>query len=173
MAPRIETARLVLRSYLPDDLDAHLAIHRDPLVMRYLGPPSSREDCWRRLLGGPTLWDWLGYGYWSVERREDGAYLGHIGFADFKRDVMPSLDGLPEMGWIFASAAHGQGYALEAGQAALRWADEALAAPETVAIISPDNERSIHLAEKLGFVVAEKSTYKDDPILIVRRRLGG
>jgi RimJ/RimL family protein N-acetyltransferase len=170
MAPRIETARLVLRSYLPDDLGAHLAIHRDPVVMRHLGPPSSREDCWRRLLGGPTLWNWLGYGYWSVERREDGAYLGHIGFADFKRDVMPSLDGLPEMGWIFASEAHGQGYALEAGRAALGWADENLAAPETVAIISPDNHSSIRLAGKLGFERSEQSVYKNDPILIVRRR---
>jgi RimJ/RimL family protein N-acetyltransferase len=169
-APRIETARLVLRGYQPEDLDAHVAIHRDPEVMRHLGPLSSREECWRRLLSGPTLWDWLGYGYWSVERREDGAYLGHIGFADFKRDVMPSLDGIPEMGWIFATAAHGQGYALEAGRAALTWADETLAAPETVAIISPDNHPSIRLAEKLGFEPAEASVYKNDPILIVRRR---
>ncbi len=171
-APRIETARLVLRSYQPEDLDAHVAIHRDAEVMRHLGPLSSREGCWRRLLSGPTLWDWLGFGYWTVERQQDGACLGHIGFADFKRDVMPPLDGLPEMGWIFATAAQGQGYALEAGRAALNWADETLAAPETVAIISPENHRSIRLAEKLGFVRAEETTYKNAPILIVRRARG-
>lgn len=169
-APRIETARLVLRSYRPEDLDAHVAIHRDPEVMRHLGPPSTREDCWRRLLGGPTLWDWLGYGYWGVERRDDGAYLGHVGFADFKRDLEPSLEKIPEIGWIFATEAQGRGYALEAGRAALAWADAALQAAETAAIIAPDNLRSIRLAEKLGFVRAEETLYRDEPILIVRRK---
>jgi RimJ/RimL family protein N-acetyltransferase len=169
VAPRIETARLILRGYEPGDLDAHVAIHRDAEVMRHLGPLASREDSWRRLLQGPTLWDWLGYGYWGVERRADGAYLGHAGFADFKRDVTPSLHGIPEMGWIFATAAQGQGYAREACEAALAWADRTLHAPETAAIISPRNERSIRLAEKLGYLCAEQGVYKDDPILIARR----
>jgi RimJ/RimL family protein N-acetyltransferase len=145
----------------------------DPEVMRHLGDPQSREDAWRRLLQAAGLWTMLGYGYWSVERREDGAYLGQIGFADFKRDVEPSLDGLPEMGWLFGPQGQGQGYAFEAGAAALAWADETLRAAETVAIISPDNQRSIRLAERLGFVAAEKTSYKDDPVLIVRRRRGG
>jgi RimJ/RimL family protein N-acetyltransferase len=112
----------------------------------------------------------LGYGYWSVERRSDGRYIGHLGFADFKRDMEPSLEGLPEMGWIFASDAQGQGFALEGVSAALAWADAALKAPEIAAIVSPDNAPSIRLAERTGFAPAEQTSYKGDPILVFRRR---
>ena len=143
----------------------------DPAVMRHLGAaPLAREDAWRRLLQGPGLWATLGYGYWSVERREDGTYIGLLGFADFKRDLSPSLDGIPEMGWLFAAAVHGQGYASEGVAAALAWADAALRAPEIVAIIAPDNAPSIRLAEKAGFARAEATLYKGDPTLIYRRR---
>jgi RimJ/RimL family protein N-acetyltransferase len=171
VAPRIETARLVLRTSTPQDLPAHAAMLGDPEVMRHLtGAGIPREEAWRRLLQGPGLWAMLGYGYWSVERRSDGRYIGHLGFADFKRDIAPPLEGLPEMGWLFAAEAHGQGFAREGVQAALRWADEALQASEIVAIISPGNKPSIRLAERTGFVRAEETTYKDDPILVFRRR---
>lgn len=144
----------------------------DAEVMRHLtGAPMAREDAWRRLLQAPGLWAMLGYGYWCVERREDGAYIGQLGFADFKREIDPPIEGLPEMGWLFASGVHGKGYALEGVNAALRWADESLAAPEIVAIIAPDNAPSIRLAERAGFVRAEETSYRGDPSLIFRRRV--
>ena len=171
VAPRIETARLVLRTSIPEDLDAHAAMLGDGAVMHHLtGAGLPREDAWRRLLQGPGLWAMLGYGYWSVERRSDGRYIGHLGFADFKRDMVPSLEGLPEMGWLLAAEAQGQGFALEGVAAALAWADEALKPAEIAAIISPDNARSIRLAERTGFVRAEETTYKGEPTLVFRRR---
>jgi RimJ/RimL family protein N-acetyltransferase len=143
----------------------------DQAVMRHLGGPQAREDAWRRLLQGPGLWATLGYGYWSVERRADGAYVGQLGFADFKRAIEPSIEGIPEMGWLFAAQVHGQGYAQEGVGAALAWADETLRAPETVAIISPDNAPSIRLAERIGFVRAEETLYRGEATLIFRRRV--
>jgi len=170
-APRIETARLILRQSEARDLDAHAAMLGDPVVMRHLtGAPTPREDAWRRLLQGPGLWAMLGYGYWSVERRSDGAYIGQLGFADFKRELEPSLEGLPEMGWLFAAQVHGQGFAAEGVAAALAWADEALRAAEIVALIAPDNAPSIRLAERSGFARAEETLYKGDPALVFRRR---
>jgi RimJ/RimL family protein N-acetyltransferase len=94
-----------------------------------------------------------------------------VGFADFKRGMTPSIDGLPEMGWIFAPEAQGRGYASEAVAAGLRWADAALAAPEIVAIIDPGNAPSIRVAEKAGFAEREEAVYKEQPILLFRRRL--
>jgi len=144
----------------------------DREVMRHLtGAPMAREDAWRRLLQGPGLWATLGFGYWSVERRNDGAYIGQLGFADFKRELDPSIEGLPEMGWLFVSHVHGRGYALEGVKAALTWADEVLAAPEIVAIIAPHNAPSIRLAERAGFVRAEETAYKGEATLIFRRRV--
>lgn len=169
-APRIETARLVLRPSISADLDAHAAMLGDEEVVRHLtGAPIPREDAWRRLLQGPGLWAMLGYGYWSVERRSDGRYIGQLGFADFKREMAPSLDGLPEMGWLFAREAQGQGLALEGVTAALAWADGALGAAEIAAIIAPGNAPSIRLAERVGFVRAEETHYKGEATLIFRR----
>ena len=169
--PILETPRLRLRPFRADDLEPHAATLADPEVVRHLsGIPHSREESWRRLLAATGLWDVLGYGYWSVERREDGAWLGQVGFADFKRDMAPSIEGLPEMGWIFAPSGQGQGYATEAVDVALAWADSALRAAEIVAIISPGNAASIRVAEKTGFGEVSEARYRDEAILLFRRR---
>jgi RimJ/RimL family protein N-acetyltransferase len=170
--PSLETERLRLRAFREDDLDRWAAVMADPAVVRYLGAaPHSREEAWRRIAASSGLWPMLGYGYWAVERKEDGLLVGHAGFADMKRDIDPSIEGLPEMGWIFASDAQGRGYAGEAVAAGLAWADAALGAPEIVAIIDPANAPSIRIAERAGFGVREEARYKDEPILLFRRLL--
>jgi RimJ/RimL family protein N-acetyltransferase len=83
--------------------------------------------------------------------------------------MKPSIEGLPEMGWIFAHHAQGQGYAGEAVAAALAWADETLGPCELAAIISHGNEPSIRLAQRSGFSVREEAVYNGEPILLFRR----
>ncbi|HEX8225727.1 MAG TPA: GNAT family N-acetyltransferase [Allosphingosinicella sp.] len=169
VAPVLETPRLRLRGFRASDLDAQWATMTDPEVVRHLGGPASREDTWRKIIGATGLWDLLGYGYWVVERRADGAYLGHVGFADFKRDMKPGIEGIPEMGWIMARQAQGQGHATEAVLAALDWAGKALGGGEIVAIISHENAPSVRIAEKAGFSHREEAVYKGEPILLFRR----
>jgi RimJ/RimL family protein N-acetyltransferase len=170
VAPLLETERLLLRAQRADDFARHAAMLADPRVYRYVGnQAASAEEAWRKLIGCAGLWGLLGYGYWSVERKADGAYVGQVGFADFKRDMEPSIEGIPEMGWLLASDAHGQGYASEAVAAGLAWIDEALGRPEVVAIIDRDNGGSIRVAEKAGFTGREEATYKGEPILLLRR----
>jgi RimJ/RimL family protein N-acetyltransferase len=170
-APVLETARLILRPHRQEDLEAQAKALGDPDVVRHLGgTPFSREDTWRRLLCAPGLWNLLGYGYWVIAARDNGRYLGQLGFADFKREMIPGIEGLPEMGWIFTPAAQGQGYATEAGLAALAWADEVLRAPEITAIIDAKNAPSIRVAEKCGFNENEPATYRGEPILLFRRK---
>ena len=170
-APVLETPRLILRPFEASDLDAQAKAMGDPEVVRFLGAnPFSREDTWRRLLCAPGLWALLGYGYWAVVAKADGRYLGQLGFADFKREMVPEIEGLPEIGWILTPAAQGQGYATEAALAALAWADAVLQAPEIVAIIDADNGPSIRVAEKCGFNENELATYRDEPIILFRRK---
>ena len=169
-APLLESARLRLRPFRAADVDAQAAMMADEEVMRHIGgKPLSREEAWRKLLCGHALWDLLGYGYWAVERRADGRMIGQLGFADFKRDMAPGIEGLPEMGWLFASEAFGQGYASEAAAAALAWADASLGAAEIVAIIDSTNAASIRVAEKAGFSERQDAVYRDAPILLFRR----
>jgi RimJ/RimL family protein N-acetyltransferase len=74
------------------------------------------------------------------------------------------------MGWIFSPHAHGRGYASEAVQAGLAWADEALKAPIIPAIIDPGNAPSIRVAERCGFAERQEAVYRGSPILLFRRR---
>jgi RimJ/RimL family protein N-acetyltransferase len=170
LVPVLETSRLRLREQRAADFTRHAVMFADSEVVRYLGgKPLAREEAWRKLISCAGLWITLGYGYWSVERREDGAYLGQIGFADFKRALNPSIEGQPEMGWLITSDAHGKGYASEAVAAALAWADEALPGQEIAAIIDPQNAPSLRIAEKAGFTVREDAIYGEVPILLLRR----
>jgi RimJ/RimL family protein N-acetyltransferase len=170
-APTLETARLILRPFRAADVDAQAAMMGDPEVMRHIGGQGlAREESWRKLLCGAAMWGLFGYGYWAVERRAGGAMIGQIGFADFKRGIDPAIETIPEMGWLFAAEAGGQGFATEAGRAALDWIDAALGPPQVAAIIDAANASSIRVAEKLGFSAREDAVYRDAPILLFRRR---
>lgn len=169
-APTIETERLVLRSFRREDLDDFSATMADPEIVRHLAiEPLSREDALRRIFLAAGQWPIIGMGMWAVELKADGRMVGHLGFFDMERDMEPSLVGLPEMGWIFDRSVHGQGIALEACRAALDWAERQFGSVEIPAIISIDNQPSMKLAGKLGFVREPDGVYKGEPIAVFRR----
>jgi RimJ/RimL family protein N-acetyltransferase len=170
-APRIETERLILRSFRADDLGQLAAIWRNEEVVRYIGgQPLSREDTWRRSLAACGQWPFTGFGYWIAELKSDGFVVGQLGFADFKREIQPSLEGEPELGYVFAPSVHGQGIAFEACSAVLAWADSNLDASSYPAVISPGNEPSIRLAERLGFRRDPDATYRGETTALFRRQ---
>lgn len=74
-----------------------------------------------------------------------------VGFVDFKRELVPALEGVPEMGWALKPSVHGRGYASEALGAMIQWGDVNLKSERTACIIHPDNRPSLALAAKFGF----------------------
>ena len=168
--PVIETERLLLRAPSADDLDASTAMWGNPAVVRHIGgKPFTREEVWSRILRARGLWSMLGYGYWAVYDKASGRFVGDVGFADFHRDFTPSIEGIPEMGWVLDPWCHGQGYASEAVTAAIAWGEATLDAREYACIINPDNAPSIKVAAKAGFEEQHRVAYKGDPILVFRR----
>jgi RimJ/RimL family protein N-acetyltransferase len=171
-APVIETERLILRAHTLDDFGACAAMWGDPRVTRHIGGrPSTEEEVWARVLRYAGLWALLGYGYWALEERESGRFVGEAGFADFRREVTPPLDA-PEAGWVLAPWAHGRGYATEAVRAALAWGDAHLAARATVCMIAPENAASIQVAAKCGYRERTRTTYKDEDTIVFERPRG-
>ena len=101
--PIVETARLRLRGHRAEDFDDCAAMWADPSVVRHIGGrPFPAEETWTKILRYAGLWALLGFGYWAVEEKASGRYVGDVGLADFKRDVQPSFDGAPEIGWALA-----------------------------------------------------------------------
>jgi RimJ/RimL family protein N-acetyltransferase len=169
-APILETERLRLRGHTLLDFEPMLVMWTDPEVTRFVGgKPSTRDEVWSRLLRYIGHWAALGYGYWAVEERASGAFIGDIGIADFQRDLDPPLDGVPEVGWSLTPAAHGKGYATEAVKAAVEWGDNHFVSPRMVCMISPENAASIRVAEKCGFRRYAEVIYKNRPNLLFER----
>jgi RimJ/RimL family protein N-acetyltransferase len=170
-APALETARLRLRAHLLDDFTAFAAMWADPIVARYTsGKPLSEEEAWTKLLRYAGHWSLLGFGYWAVEDKETSRFIGELGFADYKRDIRPSLGNTPEAGWIFSPAAHGKGYASEALREVFAWGDARFAHAPTVCLIHPENAPSIRLAAKFGCEEVRKTTYKDRDVILFSRQ---
>ncbi|MBV8116885.1 MAG: GNAT family N-acetyltransferase [Candidatus Eremiobacteraeota bacterium] len=168
--PTLQTARLILRPHRAEDLDACASMWGNPNVTQHIGGrPSTRRETWMRLLNYRGLWSLLGYGYWAVVERATGTFAGDVGFADFHRELVPSIDGIPEGGWVLDPAFHGPGYASAAVHAALAWIDANVAAPRTVCIVAPENIASIRVAEKAGYVEASRTTYHNQPTIVFAR----
>jgi hypothetical protein len=101
--PVLKTERLRLRGYQASDLAPLLAMWQQPQFYRYItGQPAAESDVWPRMLRDTGLWAVCGFGYWAIEEKATGEYVGAVGFADFRRDMAPSLGEWPEVGWSLA-----------------------------------------------------------------------
>jgi RimJ/RimL family protein N-acetyltransferase len=170
--PELETARLTLRGHRYDDLDACVAMWSDPAVVKFItGKPSTEHQTWARLLSYAGHWAIMGFGYWVMEEKSTGTYVGEIGFADFKRDVRPPLRGHPEIGFALVSTHHGKGFASEALAPVIAWGDRHLPDRTTVALTDPDNAASMHLLRTFGYVEVERGSLGGRPTMF-HTRLG-
>ena len=168
VVPVIETERLRLREHRASDLDALTEMWAHPVVYRHIhGKPSERAETWGRMLRLTGQWLVSGFGYWVVEEKATGNFVGEIGFLTGERGLTPDFGDTPEAGWSLWPAMHGQGYAEEAVRAALDWALERH--PRVVCMVDPTNAASIRLAEKVGFRRFAETTFKEEPVILFER----
>jgi RimJ/RimL family protein N-acetyltransferase len=168
--PVLETDRLVLRAHRPADFADCAAMWGDPAVTRFIGGrPFSGEEVWARMLRYAGHWQWMGYGFWAVEEKASGDFIGDLGFANLKRDLDPSLSGAPELGWALATRAQGKGYATEALLAVIAWGDVRFEGARTVCMIHPDNAPSMRVAQKCGYREFWRTEYRGNPAVLMER----
>ena len=169
-APTVETERVRLRAWRKDDREKYFSILQEPAVFRHFGPePMGMEECWRRLMAATGSWQLNGFGGWAVERKDDGKLLGMTALFTAWRGLDQEFGQDPEMGWIFATEAHGKGLAGEACRAVLDWAETNLDPTPIWAIIAPANQPSLRLAGKLGFERLHETLYHKDPTVVLKR----
>lgn len=170
MTTTLITERLTLTPVQASDLPDLTALWGDPAFATAIFPAAlSSEDVWFRLLRDIGHWEAQGYGNWSIRETATGAYVGSVGVFDYRRLMDPPFDA-PELGWGVAPRFQGKGMAFEALSAALAWCDDALNAPRTVCMISPDNAPSHALAKRAGYTPYTETTYKGSPVVLLERK---
>jgi RimJ/RimL family protein N-acetyltransferase len=149
----IETARLRLRLFRPEDLDDLAALFADPKVMKYVadGQPAGREEARKALESIIQHWRRHGFGRWAVEDKTTREFVGYGG--------LRSLFGIPEVVYHLATLHWGKGLATELGRASLRYGFETHRFARIVAIAKPENAASIHVMEKLGMRHEKDANY--------------
>jgi RimJ/RimL family protein N-acetyltransferase len=170
LPPVLETERLRLRGHRVEDFDAFAAMWAEPKVTEFIGGRAyTNEESWLRLLRQVGHWPLMGYGYWVVEEKATGEFLGETGYAEFQREIEPSIVGVPEAGWVFCARAHGKGYAAEAIGAVMAWGDTHFGVPRTVCLIDPGNTASLRVAAKMGFVEERRTVFRGHETLLLGR----
>jgi len=151
-AGELRTSRLTLRRWRAADRAPMATVNADREVMRHIGSgPLDRAASDAQLGRFDAEWRRRGHGIWAVERRDDGRLLGFCGLTvpSFLPRILPAV----EIGWRLRRDAWGHGYAAEAATAALDWGWTTLDLRQVVAIVHPENERSLALAGRLGMRV--------------------
>lgn len=144
----LETARLLLREWTLDDVDAFARIYADPEVMRHVGNyrPRTRDETIERKRKSLRHYAEHGFGMWAVCLRPGGEVIGRCGLEYLPGQATPEV----EIGWLLAREHWGRGLATEAAKATLGYGFAVLRLPRIVARAIPSNTASIRIMEKLG-----------------------
>src|ERR1700733_1230635 len=154
--PDLRTARLTLRSWRESDVQPWAEMNADPQVREHLGDLLTRAQSAASAARFQAELDERGFGFWAVEVRSTGEFIGFTGLDQVDED-MPFAG--VEIGWRLARAAWGRGYATEAALASLAFGFESLALPEILAVTTVTNLRSQAVMRRIGMTSAAAAAF--------------
>ncbi len=148
--PTLETERLRLRRWTPEDREPFAAMNADPEVMEFFHAALTRAESDAFVDRIEHHFEDNGFGLWAVDILEGtaGRFAGFVGLwpATFAAHFTPTV----EVGWRLDRWAWGRGYATEAAERAVADGFERLEFPEIVSFTAAINLRSRRVMEKLG-----------------------
>ncbi len=142
--PRLETARLILRPPVEEDLVGWASLDADARAVGFIGGLRTRNQAWMDMATAAGMWSLRGCGLFSVIEKDTGLWVGRVG------PWLPEGAIGTEIGWAISPTTWGKGYATEAARAAMAWAFDHLRWAEVIHCIDAPNTASIAVAERLG-----------------------
>lgn len=143
----LETDRLILRQFTPQDAEFILELLNDPSFIQNIGDRNIRtgDDACAYIMNGPAAsYAKNGFGLYAVVLKETGETIGMCGL--IKREALDDVD----IGYALLPRFWSRGYAVEAARATKMYAKDAIGLKRLVAITDPANQGSIRVLEKLG-----------------------
>jgi RimJ/RimL family protein N-acetyltransferase len=150
VSTRLETARLVIRTFEARDAGAWLAMATDPEVTRFL-PPAPRSDrtmeLAQRVIGERQAMEReLGHAMWAVEEKTTGMFVGQCGLRPVDEGAGPEID----LAYHYTRASWNKGYGTEAAIAVLARSLGPADLDAIIAVVVPENAGSWRVMEKAG-----------------------
>jgi RimJ/RimL family protein N-acetyltransferase len=159
---KVETARLLLRTYEKQDLEALYLLWNDAEVMKYVRPgwTPSREDVEIYFERIKNRWVENGFSHFAVTLKSESKLIGYCGFQNLENSSeIELLYGLAKQYW-------GRGYITEAAYACLRFAYENTDLDRIVALAYPLNKASSRVMEKVGMTLEKMVIEKNDELVL-------
>lgn len=158
--------RLVIRESIREDFEELYRISKEAGNERYMEIPSSNRALEKEKFEAyiSQIYKWLGFGLWTVIRRDTNEIIGRCGLTalgeandreNFEENENFEKNGI-EIGYLIGREHRRNGYAKEACEAILHYADQTLDCQEIWARIHKENIASRKLAEGLGFEKREE-----------------
>ncbi|MEG3990993.1 GNAT family N-acetyltransferase [Microcoleus sp. S28C3] len=155
----IETARLYLRQFTPEDLDELYRIYSDPEIMKYLTGVKTREATEIAIHTMLQRWEQNYFGMWALVHKIDRKLIGRCGLAFL--DKTPEV----ELGYAIDKVYWNQGLATEASFASLNYGFEILNLERIVAVALPENITSQRLIQKVGMKYEKNAHYYETDVV--------
>jgi RimJ/RimL family protein N-acetyltransferase len=151
----LETPRLRLRKFTPDDVEQLYPIFGNSAVTRYIGNglPASAEETRFALDSILRHYDQHGFGRLAAVEKSTGKLIGYGG--------LRSLEGVPELVYLLDEPYWKQGLASEIGRECLRHGFEDHGFERIVAMAKPGNTASRHVLQKLNMRFEGYKSYYD------------
>ncbi len=159
----LKTARLTLDRFTTADAAFILELVNEPAFHAYIGDRGVRTlDDARRYIDERLIAHYTahGFGFWRVTETASGTPIGMCGLA--RRETLEHVD----IGFAVLKPHEGKGYAYEAAAATLAYARDVLGLDRVVAIVVPDNTRSVSLLTRLGMTRTSAFTWPDDGVVL-------
>lgn len=169
---RIETDRLILRSWEDRDRAPLAAVLGDPEVRRFYPTTLTPEQTSAQLDYSMEKATVAGFHFGAAELKSNGQFVGLIGLGYIPDETRAAIRGQPaiEIGWQFDRAFWGQGLAPEGARGWLDYGFETLGLPEVVAFTYEGNLPSQRVMEKIGMARDHEADF-DHPRLEPGHRL--
>lgn len=142
----LETERLLLREFVPSDVDALAAVISDPETMRFYPETPDRAEVQSWIERNRRRYQRDGHGLWAMVLKSSGELIGDCGLS---RQTVDEVDEI-EIGYHVRRDLWGRGFAPEAAAGCRDYGFEKLQARRLIALIRPENLPSSRVAEKIG-----------------------
>jgi len=157
----LKTKRLILREFVPEDLNEYAKLDSDPDVMKYISNGKTRtfqeiQSDLERIIKYNSENE--GFGLWAVIEKNNKKFIGW-----FCLKHLDKTDEI-EVGYRLIREFWGKGFASEGTKALIEYGFQIFKLKRIVAVADPENKASLRVLEKAGLEFEKLAYYYNSDV---------